>query len=313
MRLLSLLLLSLLVSGCLSFGLSRDDYCSKAWRWDLECALNFTLSDEEVVRVRGLSEELRGKDCVESSWNILDWVEENIEYDSYKAMLPSPTIVIRGKEVTIQNPERVYQTPFETLRLKKGICGDYAILTFALLRNLECTAYILKVDFEKEEIGHLATIILADQYYVLDQKLPPMDLGSYYKKWLREGKKITKVHIYDKGLLKASFNSSEINKFDYKITESDLRFLENKIREVLRQRLNEDPRIPSGYWEYAKLKITFQNYAELYTPLFSEKIAEKIAKGVMRSVEETNKKWRVFKLDLMPSSTDLIVEVQLAR
>lgn len=313
MKLLLLILIPLVLSGCLSFELSREEYCTKAWRWDLECALNVTLSHEEVSKVKDLSFKLRGDDCIESSWNALQWIEENIEYDNLKAQLPSPTIITRGKEVIVQNPDRIYQTPIETVEIGKGICGDYAILTTALLMNLNCKPYLLRLEFDGEETRHLATAIFLDQYYVLDQKLPPMDLGSYYKKWSREGKRITVAHIYDKGLLIGEITAEEMMEFDYKLSDSDLKFLENHVREELRKKLREDQRIPSGYWEYAKLRITFQNYGELYTPAFSEKIAEKIAKGVIESVEENDKNWRSFKLELKQISGDIIAEVQLAK
>lgn len=306
-------ILVVFLAGCLSFELSREEYCSKAWRWDLECALNKTLSDKELEKVRGLSMMLKGGDCIESSWNVLYWVEENIEYDVYKAHLPIPSIMIRGKEVIVQNPERMYQTPLETSQLRKGICGDYAILMTALLINLNCKPYLLRIEFDQEEAGHLATAIFLDQYYVLDQKLPPMDLGSYYKKWLQEGKRITIVHIYDKENLIGNLTASEMQEFDYVLSESDLKFIENHLREVLRKRLLEDARIPLGYWEYATLRITFYNYAELYTPAYSKKIAEKIAKEVIENFENGNKNWRTFKVKVLQSSADIIVELQLGK
>ncbi|MEM2727161.1 MAG: transglutaminase-like domain-containing protein [Archaeoglobaceae archaeon] len=312
MKRLFLILVPLILAGCLSFELSREEYCNKAWRWDLECALNATLNDEEVAKVKDLSIELKGKDCIESSWNVLQWIEENIEYDNLKAQLPTPSIMTRGKEVIVQNPDRMHQTPIETVEIKKGICGDYAILTTALLMNLNCKAYLLRLEFDGEEAGHLATAIFLDQYYVLDQKLPPMDLGSYYKKWLREGKRITVAHIYDKGLLIGEITPEEMQEFDYQLTDSDLKFLENHVRLELKKKLREDSRVPSGYWEYATLKITFQNYAELYTSAFSEKIAEKIAKGVIESVEE-DKGWKAFKLELKQNQMDIIAEIQLAK
>ncbi|MCS7144816.1 MAG: hypothetical protein NZ879_07340, partial [Archaeoglobaceae archaeon] len=313
MKLLFLILIPVFLSGCISFELSREEYCNKVWRWDLECALNETLSEKEVLKVKDLSEMLRGRDCVESSWNILQWVEDNIEYDSYKAILPSPTIITRGEDITVQNPERVHQTPIETLELRKGICGDYAILISALLMNLDCKPYILRFEFESEETGHLATAILFDQYYILDQNLPPMDLGSYYKKWLQEGKRIKIVQIYDKGFLIGNITPSEMRKFDYALSDLDLKSLEAHVRERLKKELMEDPRIPLGYWEYATLRITFYNYAELYTPLYSNKIAENIAEEVVENFEDKNKNWRAFKLGLRQNSNDIIVEVQLAK
>lgn len=313
MRCIILVIIPLLISCCLSLGLTREEYCEKTWRWDLECALNFTLSDEEVAKVRELAESLRGKDCIESSWNVLDWIEKNVEYDSMKALLASPTILTRGKEVEIINPERSYQTPIETVKLRKGICGDYAILITALLMNLDCNPHPIRFEFEGEITEHLATAVFFDQYYVLDQKLPPMDLGSYYKKWLREGKRINMSYVYDRGVQIEKISAEEMKQFDYKLSNSDLRFLKDYLRKVLGQGMKEDSNIPLGYWRYASLKITFQNYAELYTPAFKEKIAKMIAEGVIESLNGKEENWRAFKVEIVQNSSDLIVDVQLAK
>jgi predicted transglutaminase-like protease len=313
MRYIFLISFILLVSGCLSYELSREEYCEKAWRWDLECALNFTLSDQEITKVRFLAESLRGKDCFESSWNVLKWTEKNIDYDYEKAQLPSPTIITRGREVIVQNPERAYQTPLETVELRRGICGDYAILIAALLTDLGCKPYLVRLEFEGEEAGHLAAAILMDQYYILDQKLPPMDFGSYYKKWLREGKRIEMGYIYENGTLVEKISSAEMLKFDYRFSDSDLRLLEENLKEILKQRLREDEGIPHGYWEYSTLRITFQNYAELYTPAFLEEIAGEIAEEILEELEKSGEEWKAFKLELKQSSSNIIAELQLAR
>lgn len=313
MKHILLIIIPLLISCCLSLGLTREEYCQKTWRWDLECALNFTLSNEEIAKVKELAESLRGKDCVESSWNVLEWIEKNIEYDSWKALLPSPTILTKGKEVEILNPERYYQTPIETVGLRKGICGDYAILTTALLMNLDCNPHPIRFEFEGETTEHLATAVFLDQYYVLDQTLPPMDLGSYYKKWLREGKRINMSYVYDRGVQIEKISPDEMKKFDFKFSDSDLKFLEDQLRDRLRQRMKEDPKIPSGYWKLANLRITFQNYAELYTPVFKEKIAKMIADEVIESLSDKDENWRAFKVEVVQKSSDLIVDLQLAK
>jgi len=315
MRRLLLLAVPLLfsLSCCLLAELSREEYCEKAWRYDLECALNYTLSEEEVAKVRELAESLRGKDCLDSSWNVLEWVEKNIEYDSWKALLPSPTILIRGKEVIVQNPERFYQTPYETVKLRKGICGDYAILIAALLMNLGCEPFLIRFEFEGENAGHLSAAILLDQYYVLDQNLPPADLGSYYRKWLKEGKRINEGYIYSRGIQVGKLTAEEMREFDHELSESDIRALRDMVRNELRQRMKEDPSIPVGYIEYAKLKITLQNYAELYTPAFSEKFAEMIAKDILENLKKSERDWKAFKVEIERKAADLVVEVELAR
>ncbi|MEM0351227.1 MAG: transglutaminase-like domain-containing protein, partial [Archaeoglobaceae archaeon] len=132
--LLSFLTLFLVCCTGVEIGkMSKEEYCQKTWKFDLECALNHTLSDEEVQKISELAEKLKGENCKQTAWNALKWVEENLKYDYYKASLPPPTIITKGREVTVLNPERIYQTPEETMMLRKGICGDFAILTTAIL------------------------------------------------------------------------------------------------------------------------------------------------------------------------------------
>jgi len=68
-----------------------------------------------------------------------------------------------------------------------------------------------------------------------------------------------------------------------------------------------------GYREYAKLKITLQNYAELYTPAFSEKFAEMIAKDILENLKKSERDWKAFKVEIERKAADLVVEVELAR
>ncbi len=134
---MSIIFTALLLTLCISppaEELSREEYCSKVWRYDYECALNYVLSDEEIQKVASVAEKVKGEDCKDTAWKILEWEDENLVYDVEKANLPPPQIEIRGGEVEVYNTGRYIQTPSETIMLGKGICTDYAFLTLALLR-----------------------------------------------------------------------------------------------------------------------------------------------------------------------------------
>ncbi|MEM4702541.1 MAG: transglutaminase-like domain-containing protein, partial [Archaeoglobaceae archaeon] len=163
----------------------------------------------------------------------------------------------------------------------------------------------LFVDFIDYEIDHLASAVLLDKIYVLDQKLPPMDLGSYYNKWLREGKRIGGIVIYERDKKLMSFNESEIMAQNYKFTKRDLEELKNLLIEKLKREL--------AYGEFyyrEKLIITmfFDGLADYYTPMFSEEIAEMIKERLLEKIE---KKWKGFSLELEVSWPDIVLKLSL--
>lgn len=295
----------------LCVGLTEKEYCQKAWRYDFECALNATLSDEEIAKISDYALKLKGKDCVESAWNVLKWVEENIEYDKQKASLPKPVILVKGREVEVLNPERFYQTPIETAKLRRGICGDFAIFTTAALLYNNCSALILHLEFENEEIGHLSSVVLLDQFYVLDQNLPPLDLGSYYKKWLKEGKKIQNLSVCEKtGCRKLELD----NLPDYNFSFEDMELLRKILSERLGKSIFEDQSLDlKKYRKSMIITVKFPDYADYYTPVFSSKISEMIAEKLEKEIEKTNEKWNSFKITIQEIGNDIEIKLQLAK
>ncbi|MEM1579330.1 MAG: transglutaminase-like domain-containing protein [Archaeoglobaceae archaeon] len=295
----------------LCVGLTKEEYCQKTWRYDLECALNTTLSDEEIAKISVYALKLKGKNCVETAWNVLKWVGENIEYDKQKASLPPPVILVRGREVQVLNSERFYQTPIETAKLRRGICGDFAIFTTAVLLYNNCSAFVLHLEFEKEETGHLSSVILLDQFYVLDQNLPPLDLGSYYKKWLREGKKVQNLSLCEKnGCRKLELE----NLPDYKFSAEDMELIRKILGERLRKSMLEDQNLDSKtYRKSAIITARFHGYADYYTPVFSSKISEMIAEELEKEIEKTNEKWNSFKITIQTVEHDIEIKLEIAK
>ncbi len=316
-------LAAVLLTFCTSHQISHEEMCEKIWRYDLECALNHTLSFEEISKVRHLALQLKGKNCVETAWRILEWIDENISYDYEKALLPPPVIEYRGSDVrVVSGGERMYQTPLETIMRKKGICGDYAILTAALLLASNCTAYIFNISFAGDDENHVTAAVKFDTYYVLDQHLPPLDLGSYYRKWIKDGKQIDEAVVYSvrEGARKIEIiRGQEMVKYDYTVSESDVRTLENMLRKKFELMLKYDgnlnsKRLPPGYTLGKIWTLKAEDYAEYYTPLFAEYIADHLYKMLMTdAVKKFASEARAFSLRVAVEGDDIIVHLTIAR
>jgi hypothetical protein len=83
-------------------------------RDELEKHLN---NREELSAVAPLAVQLKGNDILESAWNVVSWEDEHMTYDKTRIdplMKPIPQILKDGK----------------------GICGDYTLLTLALLLEM---------------------------------------------------------------------------------------------------------------------------------------------------------------------------------
>ncbi|MEM0203893.1 MAG: transglutaminase-like domain-containing protein [Archaeoglobaceae archaeon] len=304
----AVVLIAVLLSFCLGLGgISKEEYCEKVWRYDLECALNKTLSAEEIEKVSGVL-DLHGANCIDSAWKTLEWVQENIRYDHVKASLPPPVITFKGRDVIVQTPERFYQTPEETVRLGKGICGDIAILTTALMLSNNCKSYVALIDFHGEEVDHLASLVFLDKFYVLDQNLPPMDLGSYYNKWLREGKRIDNVTIYDKGLKIGNLTAEELRMQDQEFTKDDLKRLEALMANEMKKNFSFGS--VDRFREKLVLRMKFEGFADYYSDAFADKIAELLAKRLLEKVEGD---WDAFTLEAKANFPDLEVVLTLFR
>jgi transglutaminase-like putative cysteine protease len=120
-------------------------------------------------RVAWLARTLAGATDVEKVWNVLEWVDSNIEYDHGKAS---------------SSGARVF-SPDETVQARRGVCADYALLTASLLLEAGVKeVYVL--DIEVRSLGGLmreghvsVAVVISGETYVLDQHLPPLRLENY--------------------------------------------------------------------------------------------------------------------------------------
>ncbi len=310
--------------------------CRILWRYSFVCALKYALNSSNIAKVKTLAEELESNTTRQDVWNILEWEGKNLKYNWSKATLPPTVVEYYGSSVKIVRKGIWYQTPEETLKMHSGICGDYAIFTSALLLDMNVTPYPVVVNFTSE-MGHAAVLVKIDGwYFVLDQHLPPMDLGTYYREWkyyrTEFGERTIKdMHIYevqkgreakvkDLGIITAR----EMLKEDYNLTDRDLKALcYGVMKEFENLGLKADPvlsslrpgsYLPPGYSDGRYWTFTFPHYADYYNPVFYRQYVHyfyaQICRGAVKEdAEGCNRVW----VSCIAKSGNLTFNVLLAR
>lgn len=316
------------------------------WRYILQDALKCALTEEELSKVSHLANQLRGKTLQESAWNVLEWLDSNIEYNHSKALLPSPVIWRSNGKITkvTAEPGVEIQTPYETVPRGAGVCTDYAILTTAILLEMGYSpVYVFEIDFENSGIGHAtAAVKINDEYFLLDQHPPAMDLGTYYDYWstyrkeiLGETRLISNATIYEIrregenvrvtkiGLLTAEdFKSKD---YDFGSTDlarisEDLRraFLENHPNLVLDKNiksLNTRAYLPRGYSDGITWRMEFPHFANYYHPAFYYEFVKYFYKSLTSSAGIKNDlgRFNIFWLKTVQEGDSIEVILNLAK
>lgn len=298
--------------------ITSESYCSNGyWRYIFEDALKCALTEEELSKISNLANQLKGETIQESAWNILEWLDKNIEYDYYKASLPAPIIWKypdgRIKEVTGGEGKEI-QTPYETVQKGEGICVDYAILTAALLLEMNYEpVYVFDINFENSETGHTATAIkINGEYFMLDQHPPVMDLGTYYKYWsvyrqeaqdelllpiissIPDSLLISNATVYEikksgSGVLVEkveTLSAEDFKQRDYKFSFVDINKISEDLKRVFKEHYpnlildnniaNLDKRsyLPVGYSDGRIWRMEFPHYVDFYNPVFHKQFVE---------------------------------------
>ena len=254
--------LALIASIAVNVSAYETKQCSidlreKLWRYDLNYALEVALSYSELQKIKNVSDQLKDDDFSQSVWNVLEWVDNNIQYDYEKRNLTNPEfeyIYSNGELIDIKvvsGVNNTYQTPYETIKKGKGVCRDYAILTAGLLLAMNYSpCYIFDINFENTNEGHLAAgVKINDSYFILDQHLPVYDLGRYYSSWMDDGRTIKNYTIYEVSKT-SSFakvkkvklmNGEEFKKNAYKIDQDDLKRISNDLLNLFAHSCNLTP------------------------------------------------------------------------
>jgi len=215
------------------------------WRERLdEEALKSGLCGDMLAPVKHLSLPLKGNTTSDTAWNVLKWVEENVEYNNTKALIPETEFQI--------------QSPVETVNKGDGICSDYALITASLLLNLDINpVYILDIKLYKdnESVGHAAVAVkLNGDYFILDQHLPVMHVASYYYKNLYNCEEIQRIDFYEVTLSGEKVNvSKKESLYGYQlrdklceITGREIERIENITAGIIKQKYpwySEDTRL----------------------------------------------------------------------
>ncbi|ASJ07097.1 transglutaminase-like domain-containing protein [Thermococcus pacificus] len=265
--------------------------CSRA-DYSLEAALECYLNDPDEFQVLGpLASRLKGSTLQESSWNILEWEDQNIQYDWAKYNGLGSTKI---------------QKPSETIQSGSGVCVDYAVLTAGLLLAMNYSpVYVLEIDFSNDQMGHAAAAIkINGQFFVIDQHPPIMDLGTYWKYWAYWRSEysggtlknliISSAKVYEARLESekvvvdyvGTLTGEEFKKHDYTFSETDLTRLISDLRaRFLREfpnlqldskisNLDTTAYLPYGYSAGVTWKTTFPDFTEHYNPIFHDEFVD---------------------------------------
>lgn len=277
------------------------------WRYDLEKAIRYILMDDEVNKLSTLTKELKSSNIQESVWNVIRWEENNISYDWDKAKLPNPLLSIwdNGRVEIIRGRDRVFQTPYETIQKGKGVCSDYALLTLGLLYSMGyMPIYVLDIGFKNDSTRHTGIGMMINGWlFILDQQLPVMDSGTYYKHWINtEGAFISDISLYqinrEGGLIinKMFIDIEDFKKVDYNISDRDLEVIASWMMKSLQENLPHlkvDPRLsflekgtslPKGYSKGKIHIIEFPNFADYYNPIFHNQFVNYFCESFTSSV-----------------------------
>ncbi|ASJ04923.1 hypothetical protein A3L01_05925 [Thermococcus barossii] len=303
------------------------------WRYLLKDALECMLSGKELDVISPLAEQLKGENLPQSVWNVLEWEGEWLSYDWEKASQPFAKVIIYpdGRQEVVEGQNNTIQTPYETIMRRKGVCTDYTILTDALLLAMNHSpVYAMAINLT--DLGHATALVkIGGWYFALDQHLPPMDLGAYYRYWERQGSTIINSTLYEitpgenqanvKNL--GTIRGEEFLKQDYTMTDADARNLAYSMMNVFYGDFGlkaddsltslSDGRLPKGYKAGWTWGVTYYHLADYYHPFFQEQYTEWLVSQMLSNqefssyVQKSNSLWIEVKIE----GNDLVVTIYL--
>lgn len=270
----------------------------------------------------------RYNSTLDKAWETLRWINETIKYNDTKAEYV--TYFADNWENLSEEERELYlnltqlQAPNETLSKKSGICGDYALLTAALLLNENISPiYILSIDYWNQSVGHATVAIrISGEYFLLDQKLPIKPLGNYY--WYSiytrvgeiENVTVYKVWLDNSGevaLINWTWHAADLKRRTYLLSKDDLTYitsltekiflqyypqytkdsrLENLARydliAIINHNTTSNSLLPYGFSKGWVLWGESLGLGFYYHPILAEKLVEEYWPGPVLE----NKKWR---------------------
>ncbi len=180
--------------------------------YDLKKALTHHLQPKYLNEIdKNLIKSFCYKDIKQTIWKIAIWEEDNIKYDYKKSETKENVSYLTdnyGRVLSINaNPKRKIQTPKQTLKRKKGICSDFAILTSALL--LRChhqPIYIFNTNNHA-----FASVKINKKFYAIDQHPPINELSEHLHSLQKQYGAISKLQCYKIWMNKTKLNLKEYN------------------------------------------------------------------------------------------------------
>jgi hypothetical protein len=248
-------------------------------------------SEEELSEVRPIAEKLKGADILESAWNVLFWEDGHINYDNSRT-------------------DPLVQPIPEILKTGKGICGDYTLLTLALLLEMNYSPlYVLRISFNDSDVGHLtAAILYRKKLLIVDQHPPVMNRGAYYRYWAiyrREYLNETPHHIEGAVLYRVSWEDGSVNvekvgrlslgaffAEDYNMTESDIFRVKYDLLSMITRSyglsvdqslptLEEADHSPGSYSRLVVFRLLLPGYADFYLPESEEYFVKDVYRKIV--------------------------------
>jgi len=225
------------------------------WRYEgtgtdaLKSALSFLLRK----KVENISSRfLEYTSTLDRAWAVLEWIDENIEYNHTKAEYVNQSVELwdslnESEKERYLNLTMLQAANDTAFALRSGICTDYAILTAALLLDANVSpVYVLSIDYWNQTIGHATVAIkINGTYFVLDQELPIIPLGNYYwysiERGMGEIENVTfyRISLDGKGEVNVenwTWAGERLGSMAYRMADKDIKLIENLTEELLLER-----------------------------------------------------------------------------
>ena len=309
---------------------NKDLSSELAW-YDLKKALTHHLQPKYLSEIdKDLIKSLCYKDIKQTIWKIAIWEENNIKYDYEKSEIKENATYItdsHGKIISINaNPKRKIQTPKQTLKRKKGICSDFAILTSALL--LRChhqPIYIFSTNNHT-----FASVKINKNFYAIDQHPPINELSEHLHSLQKQYGPISKLQCY-----KIWMNNNKINLKEYNlnwsgkrrtvesetehktISESIIKILSKYLHIIPDENLKSNGKtfyLPPSYKEGVILTITKEGVKidNIFKKQYGLWISYEIIKNFSNELKNYNRFW-ISIVENNKNENKLIIKIHLAK
>jgi len=232
-----------------------------------------------------VAERVFGKsfpDPLHAVWRVLEWVQSHVRYDWAKERM-----LAEGKRV-------VLETPMQVIESGRAICVEYTgLIETALLAVNVPTGFIEIPSGVLGPVPHVAPIAVVEgDILVLDQRLPPIEIGDYLQHVLRGLDKPIYLLGYETVLgalptLVVYFNAT-LPRIDTwpsdTLPQSVVAKALNLLEKTSRGAIEPEPRLEQTIYA-SSLVIRWRGF-EFYTPILEDEWVEYLAKLIAEQIHE---------------------------